>query len=58
MIAFGAFAELFEFSTSSTVIGAFMVARGFFAAHSRCTTATASAARIATAPTRTSRQVV
>jgi hypothetical protein len=27
-------------STSSTVIGFFIVARGFFAAHSRCTTAT------------------
>jgi hypothetical protein len=29
-----------EFSTSSTVIGVLKVARGFFAAHSRCTTET------------------
>ena len=29
-----------EFSTSSTVIGVLKVARGFFDAHSRCTTAT------------------
>ena len=29
-----------ELSTSATVIGSFMLARGFFAAHSRCTTAT------------------
>ena len=28
------------FSTSATVIGALKVARGFLAAHSRCTTAT------------------
>jgi len=29
-----------EFGTSSMVIGALKVARGFFAAHSRCTTET------------------
>jgi hypothetical protein len=29
-----------EFSTSSTVIGSLNVARGFLAAHSRCTTET------------------
>jgi hypothetical protein len=29
-----------EFSTSSTVIGVLKVARGFFVAHSRCTTET------------------
>src|SRR2546430_12560703 len=39
------YATMREFSTSSTVIGApgaprLKVARGFFAAHSRCTTAT------------------
>ena len=29
-----------DFSTSATVIGSLKVARGFLAAHSRCTTAT------------------